>query len=281
MSTASTTSPTAPFPSFEEQRQANQPVALTTEAKRIFWKLQGPLLDHISVVQDWRNRESPREPFAHQDSTGNITRWHPIAQAPLTEPKVGSVTVRVDVLEQWQDQWLERHERHADPGDKEDIFGELDTELYGESGEEDSEDEDEGPQLLRRCNTDRPRRPPRLVVKPSSVYKGYVTVRDYISIVHPWLLGQRKDIIQADNVWGGKKPVDYERLAVSYTPPDRLKIMDEERYVSLLAPRKPAVVSAASAPLIEWMRQNPLPPMNYQNLYSTSSDMPQGSQAGQ
>ncbi|GKT51194.1 uncharacterized protein ColSpa_11375 [Colletotrichum spaethianum] len=137
MSTPSTSSPTAPFPSFEERRKANQPVALTTEAKRIFWKLQGLLSDHVSVVQDWRNRESSREPFAHQDSAGNITRRHPIAQAPLTEPKVGSVTVRVDVLELWQDQWLERHERHADPGDKDNIFGELVMELYGESGEED------------------------------------------------------------------------------------------------------------------------------------------------
>ncbi|KAK2033271.1 hypothetical protein LX32DRAFT_102705 [Colletotrichum zoysiae] len=280
MSIASASSPTAVLPSFEERRKANQPVALTTEAKRIFWTLQGPLPNHVSVVQDWRNRESPREPFAHQDSAGNITRWHPIAAAPLTEPKVGSVTVRVDGLEQWQDQWLERHERHADPSDKDNIFGELDRELYWGSEEEeeydDDDDDDEGPQLLRCCNTDRPRRAPRLVVKPSSAEKGYVTVRDYISAVHPWLLGLRKDIVQADNVWDEKKPVDYERLAVCYEP-NLLMIMDEERYVSMMAPRKPAVVSAASAPVIEWMRQNPPPPWNHDNLYSIPSDRPQGS----
>ncbi|KAF6803403.1 hypothetical protein CSOJ01_10924 [Colletotrichum sojae] len=277
MSTASTSSPTAPFPSFEERRKENQPVALTTEAKRIFWKLQGPLPDNVSVTRDWRNRESPREPLAFQDSAGNIASWHPVAQAPLTEPKVGSVTVRVDVLERWQDEWLERHERHAHPGDKNSVFGELDTELYGESGEE---DEYEGPQLQRCCNTDRPRRAPRLVVKPSSA-EGYVAVRDYISTVHPWLLGQRKDVTQADNVWDDKKPVDYERLAVSYTWPNCLYIMDEERYVSLLAPRKTVVLDAATAPLIERMRQNPPAPFNYQNLYRASSDPDQGSLAGQ
>ncbi|KAF6817711.1 hypothetical protein CMUS01_12042 [Colletotrichum musicola] len=280
MSTPSTSSPTAPFPSFEERRKANQPVALTIEAKRIFWKLQGPLPDNVSVTRDWRNRESPREPFAHHDSEGNITRWHPVAQAPLTEPKVGSVTVSVDVLERWQDQWLERHERHAHPGDTNNVFGELDAELYEESGEEGSEDEDEGPQLLRCCNTDRPRRAPRLVVKPSST-EGYVTVRDHISTVHLWLLGQREDIIQADNVWDDKKPAHYERLAVSFAWPDGLHIMNEERYVSLLAPRKTVVVDTATAPLIERMRQNPPRPFNYQNLYRASSDPDQGSQARQ
>ncbi|KAF6841149.1 hypothetical protein CPLU01_00710 [Colletotrichum plurivorum] len=279
MSTPSTSSPTAPFPSFEERRKANQPVALTVEAKRIFWKLQGPLSDNVSVTRDWRDRESPREPFVHQDSAGNITSWHPVAQAPLTEPKVGSVTVRVDVLERWQDEWLKRHERHAHPDDKHNVFGELNAELYDESGEED-EDEDEGPQLLRCCNTDRPRKAPRLVVKPSST-EGYVTVRDYISTVHPWLLGQRKNIIQADNVWDDKKPVHYERLAVGCAWPNRLMIMDEERYVSLLGPRKTVVVDAATAPLIERMRQNPPPPFNYQNLYRAPSDVTRDSQARQ
>ncbi|KAK2045440.1 hypothetical protein LZ31DRAFT_594082 [Colletotrichum somersetense] len=143
-------SPTAVFPSFEERRKAKQPVALTTEAKRIFWTLQGPLSNHVSVVQDWRKRESPREPFAHQDSAGNITRWHPIAAAPLTEPNNGYVTVRVDVLEQWQYQWLERHERHAVLGDKDNIFRELDRKLYwGSEEEDDDDDKNEGPQLLQ------------------------------------------------------------------------------------------------------------------------------------
>ncbi|GKT51193.1 uncharacterized protein ColSpa_11374 [Colletotrichum spaethianum] len=57
--------------------------------------------------------------------------------------------------------------------------------------------------------------------------------------------------------------------------------MDEERYVSMLAPRKPEVVSAASALVVEWMRQNPLPPINYQNLYRTSSsDLPKARKPG-
>lgn len=232
------------FPSYHERRKTSAFVQLTPEAKRIFWKLQGPLSDCVFVVQDWRNLKSPREALVRKDAAGNMAGWHPVADAPLTDPKIGSITVEIDKLEQWEEQWLERHERHADPGDKNCVFGEL-PEFSGLQPEDD--DDDEGPHLLRCCGTDRPVGARPMVIWPLDATKDYVTVHDYISALHPWLMGLRGDFARADNVWDDRKPADYERLVVDYSEPAHLTMMDEERYLASARPGRK---------LDEWMRQD-------------------------
>ncbi|KAJ0336589.1 hypothetical protein COL922a_007798 [Colletotrichum nupharicola] len=157
----------------------------------------------------------------------------PIAQSSLTEPKIGSITVHVDVLRRRQEEWLERHERHAHADDKDCVFGKLhDKELYKLSGSESSGDDEDGEmELLLRCDTDRPKKAQPLVINASDTY---VTVHDYLSALHPWLMGLREDVVRADNVWEDKAPVDYRKLVVDFILPNSLKIVDETQFLRLV-----------------------------------------------
>lgn len=56
-------------------------------------------------------------------------------------------------------------------------------------------------QLLICCDEIRPHgKDVKLVVKPAGGGEGYVTVHDYVSALHPWLMNMREDIVKAKGV---------------------------------------------------------------------------------
>ncbi|KAK8068117.1 hypothetical protein PG996_007229 [Apiospora saccharicola] len=192
------------FPSYKERFTSGQFAQLTPEAWRLFWTMQGPLASAVSVMsEDWRATGSEqREPYVQ----------HPIASAPLTEPKIGSITVAVDALHMWEYYWLESHEGHADPDNEHAgcVFG----------------------QLLRCCGKDRPMKKWQLTVEPADAEAGFVTVHDYVSALHPWLLSLRGEIVRADNVWDSNPPEYYEKMMVEHAGPESLMVLDEARYIA-------------------------------------------------
>ncbi|KAK8030143.1 hypothetical protein PG993_011434 [Apiospora rasikravindrae] len=123
------------FPSFEELFKTGQRPRLTPEAARLYWELQDPLADAVSVVRpDWHEKGFfEREPYiVVQETLANTADGgdaaitpHLIAAAPLTEPKISSITVRVDVLEIWEYYWREvEHMYHDEEGENPDqVFG--------------------------------------------------------------------------------------------------------------------------------------------------------------
>ncbi|KAF4836348.1 hypothetical protein CGCTS75_v001999 [Colletotrichum tropicale] len=127
-------------------------------------------------MRNWDTQDPPRGPFATQDLTGNIS-WHAISQESLTEPKIKT--------------W---HLRHASPDDDYCVYGELlDDLLYGSEcssseGAEENDGGDEG-ELLRCCDTDRPKRALPFVIEASNTES--ITIHDYISALHPWPIGLR------------------------------------------------------------------------------------------
>ncbi|KAK8052254.1 hypothetical protein PG993_003639 [Apiospora rasikravindrae] len=231
------------FPPFKRSASDQLP-NLSPEAYRLFWTLQGPFTSAITVMpKDWRTKGSePRELYYIQEGSTpaddsddavtidtTTTILHPIAYAPLTEPKIGSITVSVYPLDMWEQQWLESHEDHADPDNEhcgECVFGRLPADYEGDEGDPDSEEE-----LLRCCDTDRPTGKWRLTVQPADTEAGFVTVHDYLSAVHPWLMSLRGQIVQADNVWDSHPPEYYDKIMVEHVGPDLLMIADEQCYV--------------------------------------------------
>lgn len=189
------------------------------------WRLQGPLSDSVFILRDHE-----RKPYVIASGSAGNSGLHPISHSSPTERKIGSITVLVDVLRRWQEEWLERHERHAHADDKDCVFGKLsDKELYELRGSESSGDDEDGEmELLRCCDTHRPKKARPLVVNASDTY---VTVHDYLSALHPWLMGLREDIVRADNVWEDKTPDDYRKLVVDFILPDSLKIVDETQFL--------------------------------------------------
>jgi hypothetical protein len=134
-----------------------------------FFRLRWSLIsdspnDCISILQDAKNAFSLQEPYSID---------HPINQLPATHPPVSSMTISIDMLEQYQSDWIEAHQPHADPEDFEDQNDPMCPKLDSDGCVE------------RCCGQDRPGPGPRLelVAKDGE----FVSIGLYVSIVHKWL----------------------------------------------------------------------------------------------
>ncbi|KAK8034852.1 hypothetical protein PG993_009847 [Apiospora rasikravindrae] len=216
------------FPSFHERRETDQPARLTAEALRLYWTLQDPLADALSVMRpDWREKGcAEREPYT---TTANPA-LHAIAAAPLTEPKIGSITVKAGALDEWEENWWLRHEEDRSPDQVRgppppDYEPKNNPERFWKRSDENKI------LLLRCCGEDRPTQRPQLAVVPSDPDAGFVTVHDYVSAVHPWLMGLRDTIARADNVDKSKPAEYYDKMMVEHLLPDYIETVDESHYV--------------------------------------------------
>lgn len=129
----------------------------------------------------------------------------------------------LEELDYWEDTWCETHWDHSEPHlpdtdldhyDPGEVLWSI-TEEYrrkfldesdgaagrgSDNGDDDDDEIEDGAVLLRCCGEDRPRdKKARIVVAASAISPdaGYVTIRDYVSTVHPWLLGLKEEILGA------------------------------------------------------------------------------------
>lgn len=181
------------MPSLDAHRSAQEPVSLSFEAQRLFWSLDGPLETSVHIMATESNPDS-LEPCVQQTPEDGTT-WHPATEAPLTSPKVSSVTVHVDTIDEWETNWLAVHEDHADPDSAdENGYANAGEAQFGELSDYDEDEDEEGPvHLIKCCTTVRPRgKKTSVVVKSSEGGNSAVTIRDYVSTVHPWLMSMHK-----------------------------------------------------------------------------------------
>ncbi|KAI1376909.1 hypothetical protein F4677DRAFT_60727 [Hypoxylon crocopeplum] len=225
------TSEEAQLPSFNALRAAHQPPRLFPDMRRLFWTLDGPLAESIWIMENANNPDS-LEPYFN----GEEQSWHTASNSPLTEPKVSSITVHVNDLDDWEDNWLDCHRDHSDPdcGDEaRDENGKLMVQ-WGELPDYDSDEDEEGQpgHLLMCCGTRRPRgKAASVVVKPAT--EAFVTVHDYLSTVHPWLVSVRDDLLSAMGLWDDKPLPPETRLMVNYDAADSLKMYDRPTWIIL------------------------------------------------
>lgn len=99
--------------------------------RRLHWTLQGPLSTAISVMDSNWNPNAPTEPYCQQLAPSAAV-WHSVSQEPLTTPKVSSISVVVDALEEYPDNWMDGHEPHADLGSDNCEIGRLHKNELGE-----------------------------------------------------------------------------------------------------------------------------------------------------
>ncbi|KAI1181460.1 hypothetical protein F5B17DRAFT_436772 [Nemania serpens] len=215
----------AQLPSFEELRRTRNPYPdHTPEADRIFWTLNGPL--HSSV---WIQSHGSLKPYAQGTDELN-PNWHPISQCPLTEPKVSSITVTVDELDIWEAEWVSYHQRHADPPDPQlDEPYVCEGYRYGPLLDYDPDlDGESRLHLLECCGMLRPRGVvSSIVVKPSPGNE-FVTIHDYLTTVHAFLLASRDDILAAMSACEPEILPAETKLMVNHNMLDCLMILLEE-----------------------------------------------------
>ncbi|KAJ6783592.1 hypothetical protein PWT90_10349 [Aphanocladium album] len=186
--------------------------------ERLTWRVPAPLESALSVSANPRNPRGPSVPYFGRTLAGG--RWHDIAEEPVSETRQSSITVAVSPLTSWAAQWEEFHE-DADPDDDDCEFAPGD-------------DDDDGPgELLRYRGEQRPQTPPPLVVTATT--KEYVTVHDYVSALHPWLMEHFDAISSAVNVWNGGQAPPGQKLFVNARNLRDVEIYDEERWEKSLS----------------------------------------------
>lgn len=93
----------------------NPLVRTTADARRLYWTLSGPLSASVWVMAEpFYDPSAPLEPYVREGSGADVDAsvLHPVLQAPLTESRIASTTVSVRALNEWEELWVEMHDRH-------------------------------------------------------------------------------------------------------------------------------------------------------------------------
>ena len=247
MATNNLADSSAPLPSFEERNRPLDPVNLVPETRRIRWTLNGPLETAITVSLDvYFDPDEVPEPYC----LGKESKWHAISQLPLTEPKVSSLQLCVDPLDDWDYHWMEKHDQHLDPDEKraghvpddEVLYGPLPREVAEEDGEVDPGEEREvhpgDEHLLLCCGQKRPlgKEVKGVAVKPAAGEgsgPGFVTIHDFVSTVHPYLMARRNEVLAAMSEDPGRTNAPFSsetKLFVIWYSAPYVDVLDEANW---------------------------------------------------
>ncbi|KAL7906379.1 hypothetical protein GGI35DRAFT_482544 [Trichoderma velutinum] len=246
MATAQSSQPDEPpYPSFEELRSNGERVLFSPAAKRLYWPLEGVFPSAISVMRTARSVGELDPPFRPDTRGSESGTWHEISSLPLTDPKVSSVEASLRDLDQWESDWLAWHRDHTAPEFNAEYttYGDLSDEdrpYANEPKEDGSWEEDSDTEfLIRCCGDDRPLRKRGLNIKVTpSAGNNFVTMHDYVSVVHPWLMSLRRDIIRAKAVARPVPYAEFEWMVSNLTAPQH-EIMTKEFWIEMHRPPRP------------------------------------------
>ncbi|AEO71268.1 uncharacterized protein THITE_159031 [Thermothielavioides terrestris NRRL 8126] len=229
-----------------------------TGGRLLFWPLDGPTLETSGLAVmtaagggGGGGGGGPTDPLAarrapYYDAAAGAGAWHPVSRQPVSEPRVSAVTVRVAELDEWVDSWEEVHWEHGADGFRcEDGVGGGD-EVGGHSPHDGGGGGGGGVAGSHcACGAVKPVGVKDLsvvvtgtggVTEGSGDGGGFVTVHDYVTAVHPWLMGLRNDILGALGTMNGDDaplPADTE-LMVCYDALDSLRIMKREEWIRMV-----------------------------------------------
>jgi hypothetical protein len=223
---------TQPLDSYEAIHRAQEPVWLSPDAKRVVWSLNSDIATSIHI-SDGKNPESLEPYFSKATADDHAGTWHPASKSPLTEPKISSVVVKVSLLEDWENDWLDWHRGHVEL----DVENEDESMVrIGELPDFDPEKDEEGPKhLLRCCESERPRGKDVTIEVKAGLHseEDFTTIHDYVSTVHPWLFNLKKDILGATSLFDDDPlPLETE-LMVTFGTPHMLLVMQKAEWMQL------------------------------------------------
>lgn len=200
---------------------------LSQAGARLYWTLQAPLESGaaVFVMREDLNIDAPLQAYYHgvpqqqapapvtgaassSSSGGGSSKWHPISQESITRLPVVSITVHEENLRDWADEWYTINQEGLDLADDEEADH-------------------------HNVDADGPPTVAPLVVTASN--GSFVTIHDYLSAVHPWLMGLRDQILCARNVADESyEPVGNERLLVVPDRPELVVAEDEDEWLASL-----------------------------------------------
>ncbi|KAK0383790.1 hypothetical protein NLU13_9701 [Sarocladium strictum] len=190
------------FPSYKQRRANRERIVQSPAFDRIYWRLAGDYPSAISVMKT-KHYDGQLELFFVPDGNGSSGEWDETAALPVTEPKVSSVAASVRSLDEWEYNLMKQHGSYRHESQEYYTYGELNDEdrPYREQGVEDGnwEEDSDAEFLVSCCGENRPlhKAGQRIEVTPSAGNR-FVTVHDFISAVHPWLMELRDDLVLAN-----------------------------------------------------------------------------------
>jgi hypothetical protein len=225
------------YPTFSELRSRDVMPYPTLAAVRLVWSFSGGSLEtSLSVMASAYNIDVLEPYFQQTVGGGSGSPWHVVSKSPLKHPPVSEITATVDDLELWEWDWLEFHENHSDP----DSYEESENLKYGTLPDFNPENDRDPPHLLKCCGADRPRgKEGGVLVMASPSGPGFVTVHEYITTVHPWLIRNRGDILKAMDHWEQMPDLEGKDLVVDLVQPKYLTIKEKSELVRELSMRRP------------------------------------------
>ena len=222
-----------PYPTQAALQAAKQHISHTPDAlKLLFWPLNadtGPALETSGLKVMAAAGPNPKYPDPdvrvpyYDTAAGGAGVWHPISKLPVSAPKVSELVVQAWDVADWARGWEDLHWEH-----------ELEDNRI-------SEHVARGEGICHGCGVARPPAPKgdvSIVVRGTGGVSededgGFVTVHDYVSTVHPWLVGLRGDILGAVGTASGNDdplPVETE-LIVSCRLLDKLSVQKREDWI--------------------------------------------------
>jgi hypothetical protein len=211
-------------PSFEAACATHQRVFFTHDARRLYWTLNDPLVSAIFVMDnDYYEPDTPLELYClHAGPESSLSS---VAQSPLTERKISSVTVSVEQLDDWEDRWFELHRDHAVVPVRDDGDDQM-SPVY-ESDQE--EEEETGSSFDCDCKSLPLSTKFSLVVNATD---GFLTIHDYVSVVYSWLMSHRETILRASGDLLDSIPLSSSTglMITSCTHPDALVTVQEAEW---------------------------------------------------
>ena len=142
-----------------------------------------------------------------------MSAYHTISTSPIIDPPFFSISVAVDEVDLWEEDWLEGHESHA---------------FEGEEWEPGDEEHGYPGKLRAFCGEHRPKGPPPLLVAAST--RPYVTVHDFVTAVHPWISDLEYDVRRALG-FNAREPVPrHIELFIHFIVPTPLMIIAPYRH---------------------------------------------------
>ncbi|KAI0543607.1 hypothetical protein F4679DRAFT_568091 [Xylaria curta] len=271
MATLQSTRPDVPpYPSYRAVQSERIPITFNACMNCLFWPLEGAFPEAISMMKHPRGSKEDLDPFYRSAITAGVDDnnddgsnsgsgpWHECALEPVTDPKVSSIEISARELDQWDSDWVAWHEIHHDAQCAPDAnqqfvaYGDLDDDIrpFRREGEEDGdwEEHSEKEFLIRCCGQDRPlgKKGQTLLVTPASGYD-FVTVRDFVGAVHPWLMSMQDDLARAKTVarWEAfpestRWVVNYHGLTSSSRGGEENALVQREKWIQEHGPLRPA-----------------------------------------
>ncbi|KFY28221.1 hypothetical protein V491_00567 [Pseudogymnoascus sp. VKM F-3775] len=227
------------YPTFTELLRRAIVPQLSLDAVRLVWYFRGSLETSLSIMTTAYDTDVLEPYFQHTNGGGS---WHIISQPPVSE-----IVATVDDLEIWESDWKDFHRNHSDPDVS---YEESGYAKYGDLPGYDPEKDEDPPHLLKCCNTERPmHKEGGVLVTPSASGNGFVTIHDYVTTVHPWLMRNRQDILDAMNCYEQMPDAEHMDLVVDLIRVDDLGIKEKSEWPQEGRAAIPVAVELAVAEL--------------------------------